>query len=653
MAQDFSDLNNQVATNSALTSTNSSPNTDSSTLNSPVGEAANGATPSLNVSGTTNYRTNAAPQIIASNLSISDSDGGTLNGVSALISSIFNASEDRLSIDGQSGTSGSINGLNWNYDTTTGVLKITGTASNEAYQNVLRQVTYSNTSGTPSGEARGIQFALGTNLANPENNHFYEFVPSVGAVWENAQADAASRNYFGLQGYLTTVTSAEEQNFVQNTVKGRGWIGASDINEKGNWQWITGPEAGTQFWSGFVDGSPVEGRYNNWLAGEPKDKNGLEDYAHIIGNPIYGAAAQGKWNDLDPYVEDGNYKPIGYTIEYGGLQSDPSVQLLGNVTVALNATANSSRFDFSGDGKPDILLRNASADETALWQMNGTTIEQVISYPKTADTNWEIVGQADFTGDNKLDVLWRNYKTGENGLWQMNGTGFALGQESLILPRVVELDWKIEGVSDFTSDGKTDILWRNNRTGENGIWQMNGSTLQQSTLLTPVEDTAWEIKGVADFTGDGKDEILWRNNGTGENGIWQMNGSSLQQSTLLTTVADTAWDIAGEADLTGDGKLDILWRNNSTGDNVVWQMNGTTFEQSISLTPVADTAWKIEGEADFTGDGLVDILWRNNGTDQSAVWQMNGTVLGESISLPTAGSTGWDISFPSYSPVGA
>jgi hypothetical protein len=652
VAQDLSDLNNQVATNSALTSTNSSPNIDSSTLNSPLGQAANGVTPSLNLSGTTNYAASAEPLEVASNLTISDSDGGTLNGASALISSNFNASEDRLGIAGQSGTSGSINGLNWNYDTTTGVLRITGTASNETYQDVLRQITYTNTSGTPSGATRGIQFGLGTNLANPGNNHFYEIIPSVGVAWPQAARDAANRNYFGLKGYLATITSAEEQNFVQNAAKGRGWIGASNIDGAGNWQWVTGPEAGTQFWQGFENGTPVEGQYNNWLSGEPQDKNNLEEHAHIIGNPVYGAAAQGKWNDLDPNVEDGNYKPIGYIIEYGGLQTDPSVQLLGNVTVTLNPTATSSRSDFSGDGKPDILLRNRSTDETALWQMNGTTREQVISYPETYDTNWEIVGQADFTGDGRLDVLWRNYKTGENGIWEMNGTSFELGQESLILPTAQEVDWKIEGVSDFTGDARPDILWRNYRTGENGIWEMNGSTLQQSTLLTPIEDTAWEIKEVADFTGDGRDEILWRNNTTGENTIWALNGTTVQESIPLSPIADTAWDVAGVADFTGDDKVGVLWRNNSTGENLIWQMNGTTVEQFVALTPIADTAWKVEGLADFTSDGIVDILWRNSGTDESSIWQMNGTTPGESISLPVTGSPGWDISFPSYFPAG-
>ena len=86
----------------------------------------------LTVSGTTNYTTGASPKAIAPNLSITDPNNGNLNGASVIITSNFNATEDRLSVADQTGTSGTIQGLNWNYNTTTGVLTITGAASNEA-----------------------------------------------------------------------------------------------------------------------------------------------------------------------------------------------------------------------------------------------------------------------------------------------------------------------------------------------------------------------------------------------------------------------------------------------------------------------------------------------------------------------------------------
>jgi hypothetical protein len=55
--------------------------------------------------------------------------------------------------------------------------------------------------------------------------------------------------------------------------------------------------------------------------------------------------------------------------------------------------------------------------------MNGTT-ELNSVYLRTIPTNlnWDIVGTGDFNGDGNTDILWRNYSTGENAVWLMNGT---------------------------------------------------------------------------------------------------------------------------------------------------------------------------------------------------------------------------------------
>ena len=42
---------------------------------------------------------------------------------------------------------------------------------------------------------------------------------------------------------------------------GQVWIGGNDTAEEGKWEWVTGPEAGTQFWQGGVAGFPVGGHF--------------------------------------------------------------------------------------------------------------------------------------------------------------------------------------------------------------------------------------------------------------------------------------------------------------------------------------------------------------------------------------------------------
>ncbi|POB00800.1 DUF4347 domain-containing protein, partial [Halopseudomonas oceani] len=141
---------------------------------------------------------------------------------------------------------------------------------------------------------------------NPANGHYYEYVSAPGMTWADAKAAAESRELFGLKGYLATVTSAEENAFITPKLGGDGWMGASDAAVEGQWRWVTGPEAGTLFWTGTGSGSSVDGNYENWGDGEPNNA-GEEDYAHFI-------SSNGNWND---YAFD-NGAISGYIVEYGG-----------------------------------------------------------------------------------------------------------------------------------------------------------------------------------------------------------------------------------------------------------------------------------------------------------------------------------------------
>lgn len=125
---------------------------------------------------------------------------------------------------------------------------------------------------------------------NPDNGHYYEFVNASGITWTAAKTAAEARTLYGLNGYLVTVTSQQENNFVFPKLGGTGRMGANDATTEGNWSWVTGPEAGTQFWSGVANGSSVSGRYNNWLSGTEPNNQGDEDYAHF--------RTDGAWNDF-------------------------------------------------------------------------------------------------------------------------------------------------------------------------------------------------------------------------------------------------------------------------------------------------------------------------------------------------------------------
>jgi chitodextrinase len=300
--------------------------------------------------------------------------------------------------------------------------------------------------------------------------------------------------------------------------------------------------------------------------------------------------------------------------------------------------------DFDGDGKSDVLWRNAATGANAMWLMNGATITSGTTFSTVADSTWGIAGVGDFDGDGKADILWRNITSGGNLIWLMNGAA-VLGQAAV--NPVTDLSWSVAGVGDFDGDGKTDILWVNNTTGAAMIWLMNGgATAAGAVPFATVADLNWGIVGVGDFDGDGKADILLRNRATGDNLLWVMNGTTITSTVSVSPMPDLTWTVAGTGDFDGDGKADILWRNTTTGQDAIWFMNAATIVSGPLITTTLDLGWSIAGTGDFDGDGKADILWRNAANGQDAIWLMNGATVASGPFTGTVADASWSIAFP-------
>jgi hypothetical protein len=271
---------------------------------------------------------------------------------------------------------------------------------------------------------------------------------------------------------------------------------------------------------------------------------------------------------------------------------------------------------FNNDTKTDILWRNQVNGQDTVWLMggpNGATYQSSASIPANTNLNWKIVGTGDFDSDGQLDILWRNSSTGQNAVWFMNGTNYL---SSANLTTVSDTTWDIVGTGYFNADGCVDILWRQRTTGANVIWFMNGITQIGSTYIQGQSDLNWKIVGTGDFNNDGKCDILWRHATTGQNAVWYMNSTACTSqgcawyvsSATIQTVADVNWEIAGSGYFDADNKIDILWRHRAGGGNVIWFMNGITQNGSTYIADPGDNNWKIVGTGDSKVDCDADLL---------------------------------------------
>lgn len=229
------------------------------------------------------------------------------------------------------------------------------------FEAAIKDIVFYNSSPSPSG-IRNFSISLGTGQANylPRNGHFYEYVPNLGITWTAAKAAAEAKTYYGLQGYLATITADDEAQLAGKQAPGAGWIGGSDAAIEGTWKWVTGPENGTVFWNGLANGSSPN--YSFWNSNEP-NQAGEEDYAHITAP---GVGIPGSWNDLsNTGASSGSYQPKGYIVEYGGMPGELPLEISASTTITIPIITSTTSASRCGSGP--VMLQATAANGTVNW----------------------------------------------------------------------------------------------------------------------------------------------------------------------------------------------------------------------------------------------------------------------------------------------
>lgn len=245
-----------------------------------------------------------------------------------------------------------LSGTGCSYDSTKGILTCSASDTTTLESN-LQGVIFSTTS--TDNTTREFAITLGSAIVSEDTGHFYEYI-SGSYTWTEAETAAGSRTLYGLEGYLATITSLEENTFIQTKLGSDAWIGATDQAVEGEWRWVTGPEGlensgqgrliGTATTSNNTVTSYVASTYDKWNDNEPNDYFSNEDFAEIY------IGTDGRWNDL------GSSSQLGYVVEYGGMTNDPinilsysrSIDISTKITKVFNDGATSDEISYYNSG---------------------------------------------------------------------------------------------------------------------------------------------------------------------------------------------------------------------------------------------------------------------------------------------------------------
>ena len=316
-------------------------------------------------------------QNIVTDFDIVDPDSSTATGFYIQISTGYVLGQDQLILTGSHSNINSI----WN-PTEAKLSLIPASGTSIDYDDIINAVNdvvfFSN-----NINVGPKTFSLTVGEANFLNGHYYEFIPSQTIPWTAAEALAEGMEYYGLQGYLATITNPDEAQICGELSPGTGWIGGSDAQTEGVWKWVTGPEAGTVFWNGNENGTAPTGQYSNWNSDEPNDSGGNEDYAHITDQSV---GPPGSWNDLpnNTSSQPPQYTATGFVVEYGGMPGDPELNISASTSFSPPEVLSTTPAT-TCENEP-VTLQATSNTTDVLWydsQNGGTLLFTGNSYTST------------------------------------------------------------------------------------------------------------------------------------------------------------------------------------------------------------------------------------------------------------------------------
>jgi len=297
--------------------------------------------------------------------------------------------------------------------------------------------------------------------------------------------------------------------------------------------------------------------------------------------------------------------------------------------VRVRVVAFDSQLDFGPPSQTSALVRfveTASPDSTTGGGSGSTTDPDPTTDPGTGTGSGSDPVPAlppatlDFDGDGLSDLVIRDDATGESRVIHMDGSA-PIGASTLAPhpPDVV-----LVGNGDYNGDRLADAAWLDEAAGEliieltDPAAPPDGMPLDASVVTLPVR---YWFGGSADFDGDGRDDLVVADRDTNRLEVWMMDGVAIDRVQWLGD--PRLYQPIGAGDFDGDGRAEFFAGSAFLGKQLLrgiapdgsgWS---ATYWESLAQ-PMAPI-----GVGDHDGDGIDDILWLAPDTGAMESWSFN------------------------------
>jgi hypothetical protein len=267
---------------------------------------------------------------------------------------------------------------------------------------------------------------------------------------------------------------------------------------------------------------------------------------------------------------------------------------------AVEKRAASKPLDFDGDGATDLLFRNESSGELAIWYVEGAT--PVLAPVDIAPlTNSElVVGNSDYDGNGSADIAVRDTSTGELRVHFLE-TGSQVGMLAF-----AGVSGNVAGSGDFDADGAADLVLHDPATGIVEAWPnlyTEGSeavqyltTLNASETIVAIGDLS--ANGVPELAVAEPDKIM----------AFAKNGETFESTSRLTRTSQP--NIPGLCQMSGGEALSVIAR--SWLSWAAYNLVSDTRYLNFRLAYYAEEQLLRVG--DFSGNGRCQVLIQETGS---------------------------------------